>query len=55
MGGTIFFVSGGTIFFERTYAAGPYHREIDYASDVPPPLLNETDRQWVKQRLAGLA
>lgn len=41
--------------FERTYAAGPYHREIDYASEVPPPLLSGTDHQWVKQRLAGLA
>jgi hypothetical protein len=35
--------------FERTYAAGPYHREIDYASEVPPPPLDEPDYQWVHQ------
>jgi len=38
--------------FERTYAAGPYHREIDYTNDVPPPPLNEADRQWVMQVIA---
>jgi hypothetical protein len=39
--------------FERTYAAGPYHREIDYRDPVPPPELTENEQEWVRQRLAN--
>lgn len=37
--------------FERTYAAGPYHREIDYTETVPLPELTTEQMQWVKQRV----
>lgn len=37
--------------FERTYAAGPYHREIDYSDSVPPPPLSRIDEEWVRTRL----
>jgi len=32
---------------ERTYAAGPYHREIDYFDEVPAPPLSDSDLEWV--------
>ncbi len=35
--------------FERTYAAGPYHREIDYSEIVPLPNLTTEQMQWVKE------
>jgi len=37
--------------FERTYAAGPYHREIDYSEIVPLPTLTTEQMQWVKERV----
>lgn len=37
--------------FERTYAAGPYHREIDYSETVPLPNLTTEQMQWVKERV----
>lgn len=37
--------------FERTYAAGPYHREIDYSEIVPLPNLTTEQMQWVKERV----
>ena len=37
--------------FERTYAAGPYHREIDYSETVPLPKLTTEQMQWVKERV----
>lgn len=37
--------------FERTYAAGPYHREIDYSESVPLPKLNAEQAEWVSERL----
>jgi hypothetical protein len=37
--------------FERTYAAGPYHREVDYAE--PVPALTPDEMQWVKSRLGS--
>jgi hypothetical protein len=41
--------------FERTYNAGPYHREIDYAGDVPPPPLSDSEREWTRQRVMSRA
>ena len=38
--------------FERTYAAGPYHREINYSEIVPLPKLTIEQMQWVKERVA---
>lgn len=37
--------------FERTYAAGPYHREIDYSESIPLPELTTEQMQWVKERI----
>jgi len=37
--------------FERTYAAGPYYREIDYSENVPLPKLTTEQMQWVKERV----
>ena len=37
--------------FERTYAAGPYHREINYDYPVPPPELTTSEQTWVQQQL----
>ena len=39
--------------FERTYASGPYHREIDYSEEVPPPGLTTEQIQWVYERVAA--
>lgn len=39
--------------FQRTYAAGPYFREIDYADDVPAPSLSDMELEWVKRQLGG--
>lgn len=36
---------------QRTYEAGPYHREIDYRQSVPDPSLSKTDAQWVREKL----
>ena len=38
--------------FQRTYNAGPYHREIDYRQDAPPPPLGQVWRSWLKHVLA---
>ena len=38
--------------FQRTYNAGPYHREIDYRQDAPPPPLGQTWQSWLRQVLA---
>ncbi|MEX1027897.1 MAG: DUF4058 family protein [Candidatus Paceibacterota bacterium] len=40
--------------FERTYAAGPYYREIDYKQSVPPPppSPSNADQQWVEEQIA---
>lgn len=38
--------------FGRTYAAGPYHREIDYSEVVPLPKLTTEQMQWVNERVA---
>jgi hypothetical protein len=38
--------------FERTYAAGPYHREINYSETVPLPNLTIEQMQWVKESVA---
>ncbi len=37
--------------FERTYAAGPYHREVDYAETVPLPEMTPEQAQWVGERV----
>ena len=37
--------------FERTYAAGPYHREIDYSETVPLPKLTPEQLEWVMERV----
>ena len=37
--------------FERTYAAGPYHREVDYAESVPLPELTTEQIQWVQDKV----
>ncbi|MEZ6131838.1 MAG: DUF4058 family protein [Planctomycetaceae bacterium] len=39
--------------FERTYAAGPYHREIDYSETVPPPELTAEQLLWVRKRVGA--
>ncbi len=39
--------------FNRTYAAGPYHREIDYRSEVPLPELGSAELEWVRGRVAS--
>ena len=36
--------------FERTYAAGPYHREVDYAQAVPLPEMTPEQAKWVRER-----
>ena len=36
---------------QRTYGAGPYHREIDYSQSVPPPKLSEEQTEWVQKQL----
>ena len=33
----------------RTYEAGPYHREIDYRGEVPGPGLGEAEMAWVRK------
>lgn len=38
--------------FERTYAAGPYAREIDYARDTVVPALSPEQQTWAAQRIA---
>jgi hypothetical protein len=38
--------------FERTYAAGPYHREVDYAQAVPLPEMTPAQAEWVRERVA---
>ena len=35
----------------RTYEAGPYHREIDYRTDVPLPKLSEDEMRWARGRI----
>ncbi|MEZ6060019.1 MAG: DUF4058 family protein [Planctomycetaceae bacterium] len=37
--------------FLRTYAAGPYHREIDYSQPVPEPPLPDDVLKWVREQL----
>ena len=37
--------------YERTYAAGPYHREIDYSDSVPLPEMTEEQARWVRERI----
>lgn len=39
--------------FERTYAAGPYHREIDYRQPVPEPEFTQDELKWVGERIAA--
>jgi hypothetical protein len=39
--------------FDRSYDAGPYRREIDYAKDAPDPPLDEDRTPWAKQLIAG--
>jgi hypothetical protein len=39
------------IVFDRCYDAGPYHREVNYASDPPPPPLPPERLAWVKNVL----
>lgn len=36
---------------QRTYAAGPYHREIDCSQSVPPPKLSDEQTEWVQKQL----
>jgi hypothetical protein len=34
--------------FDRSYDAGPYHREIDYSGNVPRPRLSPKRARWVR-------
>ena len=38
---------------QRTYEAGPYHREIDYSQSVPPPKLSDEQTEWVQRQLSS--
>lgn len=38
--------------FNRTYDAGPYRREIDYARDTPEPPLDHERAEWAKGLVA---
>lgn len=38
--------------FEKTYAAGAYDRQIDYANAVPEPPLSNDQLDWLKSILA---
>lgn len=38
--------------FTRTYNAGPYHREIDYQQDPPPPTLTAQHAKWAKEKIS---
>jgi hypothetical protein len=37
--------------FTRTYDAGPYKHEIDYAHDTPVPALTTKQQEWLQQLL----
>lgn len=37
---------------QRTYEAGPYHREIDYSQIIPSPKLADEQVKWVRERLS---
>ena len=37
--------------FRRTYAAGPYHREINYHPDAPVPPLHPDLQAWLREVL----
>jgi len=37
---------------QRTYDAGPYHREIDYLGDEPDPPLGDAWKAWLRKALA---
>jgi hypothetical protein len=39
--------------FTRTYDAGPYGREIDYAHDTPVPALTAKQQEWLQQVLSS--
>jgi hypothetical protein len=41
--------------FQRTYDAGPYVREIDYAHDVPQPALGSVWQSWLGEVLPPTA
>jgi len=38
--------------YNRAYDAGPYRREIDYANELPDPLLDEQQTRWAREQIA---
>jgi hypothetical protein len=38
---------------QRTYDAGPYHREIDYQQDAPVPPLSPAWQSWLRKVFGG--
>lgn len=38
--------------FNRSYDAGPFRREVDYAQETPDPPLSEEQMRWVAEMLS---
>lgn len=39
--------------FQRTYDAGPYRREVDYATELPIPPLSDEQAAWAAELIAS--